>query len=115
MRNAVVCTRHCRPYPGFHTPATVAAVPRRCVRLHHRRPVYVRRLHTHVLHVGVCSPTERERGPAEAARMKGETGEIRDREIRRRQVNGERECKRIRTRVIAKRARALREPDAEGN
>lgn len=32
VRNVVVCTRHCRPYPpwlhGLHTRATVAAVPR---------------------------------------------------------------------------------------
>lgn len=85
VRNVVVCTRHCRPYPpwlhGLHTRATVAAVPRSrlsscalyrytyvrvcvyvrtCVYTYVRAPVAHPRAHVGVL-VFVCVQRERQR------------------------------------------------------
>ena len=99
MRNVVVCTRHCRPYPpwlhGLHTRATVAAVPRSrlsscalysyvcvCVCVQVRScagctPTCPRRR----ARVRVCSERERERGD------RGELEGRRETDRERRQVN----------------------------
>lgn len=92
VRNVVVCTRHCRPYPpwlhGLHTRATVAAVPRSrlsscalysyvCVCAYAykyvRAPVAHPRAHVGVL-VFVCvqRERERERGSRGIGRTKGD-------------------------------------------